>query len=127
MTPSPSLPAQLTPEALARLGRADTALDVQAPDLELTVRSPDPEILEGAPDPYHAWYRRIAAAYPPTVYARVVEQAGDTVIQYWFFYPLNDAFNRHEGDWEVIVLCLPWHHPYRSPHAAEYGAGRGGL
>ena len=101
------LAAQLTPEALARLGRADTALDVQAPDLELTVRSPDPEILEGAPDPYHAWYRRIAAAYPPTVYARVVEQAGDTVIQYWFFYPLNDAFNRHEGDWEVIVLVFP--------------------
>lgn len=26
------------------------------------------------------------------------------VIQYWFFYPFNDAANNHEGDWEHIAV-----------------------
>ena len=30
------------------------------------------------------------------------------VLQYWFFYPFNDAVNEHEGDWEhVNVLITP--------------------
>ncbi|UCD24612.1 MAG: hypothetical protein JSW51_01455 [Gemmatimonadota bacterium] len=30
------------------------------------------------------------------------------VIQYWFYYPLNDGGNNHEGDWEHIdVLIAP--------------------
>ena len=31
------------------------------------------------------------------------------VIQYWFFYPFNDAMNNHEGDWEhiAVLVALP--------------------
>jgi len=28
------------------------------------------------------------------------------VIQYWFYYPLNDGGNNHEGDWEHINVVL---------------------
>ena len=39
------------------------------------------------------------------------------VVQYWFFYPFNDAVNEHEGDWEHInVLLTP--HAYRAAGAA---------
>lgn len=32
----------------------------------------------------------------------------ELVLQYWFFYPYNDAGNKHEGDWEHInVLVSP--------------------
>ena len=30
----------------------------------------------------------------------------DVVLQYWFFYPINDAGNIHEGDWEHINIVL---------------------
>lgn len=30
-----------------------------------------------------------------------------TIIQYWFYYPYNDWFNRHEGEWEAIQVNLP--------------------
>ena len=36
------------------------------------------------------------------------------IVQYWFFYPFNDAVNEHEGDWEHInVLLTP--NAYRPP------------
>ena len=28
------------------------------------------------------------------------------MIQYWFFYPYNDGYNNHEGDWEHINVLL---------------------
>ena len=28
------------------------------------------------------------------------------VLQYWFFYPYNDGFNNHEGDWEHINVFI---------------------
>lgn len=28
------------------------------------------------------------------------------VLQYWFFYPYNDGFNNHEGDWEHINVSI---------------------
>jgi hypothetical protein len=35
-------------------------------------------------------------------------QGYEFVIQYWFYYPLNDGGNNHEGDWEHIdVLIAP--------------------
>src|SRR5262245_31103386 len=30
----------------------------------------------------------------------------DLILQYWFFYPYNDAGNIHEGDWEHINVLL---------------------
>ena len=30
----------------------------------------------------------------------------ELVIQYWFYYPLNDGGNNHEGDWEHINVVL---------------------
>lgn len=35
-----------------------------------------------------------------------VEKTYDFVLQYWFFYPFNDAGNKHEGDWEHINVIL---------------------
>jgi hypothetical protein len=44
-----------------------------------------------------------------TVYGHVYRgQGGDTLVQYWFFYPFNDfhwAFD-HEGDWEHVTVRL---------------------
>lgn len=28
------------------------------------------------------------------------------ILQYWFFYPFNDAVNQHEGDWEHINVVV---------------------
>jgi len=44
------------------------------------------------------------------------------VLQYWFFYPYNDAGNVHEGDWEhlnVVLTTRAWRE--RAPTAAEMG------
>ena len=32
--------------------------------------------------------------------------AYEFVLQYWFFYPYNDGFNNHEGDWEHINVFI---------------------
>ena len=54
-------------------------------------------------------------ALPPTVYGRVWTGGGAKVLQYWFFYPLNDWRNSptkptvwylHEGDWEEVSVRL---------------------
>lgn len=45
--------------------------------------------------------------FPFTVYGRLVEpQETPThvVLQYWFFYPYNDWYNEHEGDWEMVQI-----------------------
>jgi hypothetical protein len=35
------------------------------------------------------------------------EPAGyDVVLQYWFYYPINDGGNNHEGDWEHINVVV---------------------
>jgi hypothetical protein len=56
--------------------------------------------------------------YPHTLYARVLEGrelpeigeghplSGAVAIQYWWFLFYNDAWNRHQGDWEGITLFL---------------------
>ncbi len=30
----------------------------------------------------------------------------DMILQYWFYYPLNDGGNNHEGDWEHINVVI---------------------
>ena len=48
----------------------------------------------------------------PTYYVRAVRDAGYLVLQYWFFYAMNDwrstfaGVNDHESDWEQITLFL---------------------
>jgi len=41
-----------------------------------------------------------------TVYSRVVADAGNLVVQYWFFYAYNPGINQHQGDWEMIEIIL---------------------
>lgn len=56
---------------------------------------------------YERWSQRLTAGTPPTIYARVVTEAGEPgrlALQYWFFYVFNDFNNTHEGDWEMIQL-----------------------
>jgi hypothetical protein len=53
-----------------------------------------------------------SGALAPTYYVRAVRDAGYLVLQYWFFYAMNDwrstfgGVNDHEGDWEQITLFL---------------------
>ena len=44
--------------------------------------------------------------YKTTVYARVMQEGGKTIVQYWFFYFFNDWHINHEGDWEMIQLVF---------------------
>ncbi len=49
------------------------------------------------------------AGGPSTVaYAHIVrdEDPHHITIQYWLFYWYNDAFNKHEGDWEMVQVVL---------------------
>ena len=53
-----------------------------------------------------------AGTFEPTYYVRAVRDAGYLVLQYWFFYAMNDwrstfsGVNDHEADWEQITLFL---------------------
>jgi hypothetical protein len=48
----------------------------------------------------------------PTYYGRVVRDGGYLVLQYWFYYWMNDwrssfgGVNDHEGDWEHVTVFL---------------------
>jgi hypothetical protein len=55
---------------------------------------------------YEQWSRSKAAAYEPTVYARIATEEGTEglALQYWLFWVFNDFNNNHEGDWEMIQL-----------------------
>lgn len=58
-----------------------------------------------------AYREEIAEAGTP-YYGRVSREAGWTILQYWFFYPMNDwrssfhGINDHEADWENIIIYL---------------------
>jgi hypothetical protein len=53
-----------------------------------------------------------AGELAPTYYVRAARDAGYLVLQYWFFYAMNDwrstfgGVNDHEGDWEQVTLFL---------------------
>jgi hypothetical protein len=59
----------------------------------------------------HVRYQE-AGDLAPTYYVRAVRDAGYLVLQYWFFYAMNDwrstfsGVNDHEADWEQITLFL---------------------
>ena len=48
----------------------------------------------------------------PVYYGRVLRDGGYTVLQYWYFYAMNDwrstfhGINDHEGDWEHVCVFL---------------------
>ena len=46
------------------------------------------------------------------------------VLQYWFFYPFNDWWTKHEGDWEMIQIIL--NKNTEIPESATYAYHYGG-
>ena len=60
----------------------------------------------------HRRYRDSAAAAEFPYYAHVSSHGQYVVLQYWFFYALNDwrstfgGVNDHEADWEQVTVCL---------------------
>jgi hypothetical protein len=73
--------------------------------------------------------------YPYEIYARVLEGrelpeigedhplSGAVAIQYWWFFFYNDAWNRHQGDWEgVTIFVLAGPDQTFRPLGAAYGA-----
>jgi hypothetical protein len=71
--------------------------------------------------------------YPHTIYARVLEAhelpeigeshplADAVAVQYWWFLFYNDAWNRHQGDWEGITVFLRESDDTVVPVGAAYG------
>jgi RsiW-degrading membrane proteinase PrsW (M82 family) len=57
---------------------------------------------------YQAALSPQVAGPPATTYAHVArdEDPAHITIQYWLFYYYNDAFNKHEGDWEMAEVVL---------------------
>ena len=81
----------------------------------------DPELLEvwyfdfPGTKPREWWnaYARLragpdsAAWSRPTVFGHpFLDERNRVVIQYWYFYPMNDYIANHEGDWEHINVVL---------------------
>ena len=57
-----------------------------------------------------------------TIYARVVDAEGKTVIQYWIFYAFNKGeFNQHEGDWEMVQIVFTAGNPKNVMCSQHYG------
>ncbi len=98
------------------------SLDSLSQLVELGLRSQsDPELLEvwyfdfPGTKPREWWnaYARCrtgpdsAAWSRPTVFAHpFLDERNRVVVQYWYFYPMNDAMANHEGDWEHINVTL---------------------
>lgn len=53
---------------------------------------------------YEKDFRRYQATRPATIYAHIVEQDDAVYLQYWFYWYFNDWNNKHESDWEGIVV-----------------------
>ncbi len=61
-----------------------------------------------SPSQWISYYQneRSQMEYSNTVYAHLFLYDNKPVIQYWFFYPYNDGYNNHEGDWEHINVRI---------------------
>ncbi len=58
---------------------------------------------------YQRDFDKFTEAYPPTVYAHIVQQSDvpDRVfVQYWIYWYYNDWNNKHESDWEGITVVF---------------------
>jgi hypothetical protein len=109
----PFLPARVD----AVLGRPDVVLrttrgDVRAPraaDLYAAPATANLDLPGRALSPgcdYERWAGTLQEKERPTVYARIVTQAGRLALQYWFWWVYNDWNDRHEGDWEMVQLVF---------------------
>ncbi|MFH1638489.1 MAG: thrombospondin type 3 repeat-containing protein [Candidatus Woesearchaeota archaeon] len=63
-------------------------------------------------------------SYQNNVYGRQVEVGSYIVLQYWLFYPYNNWYNNHEGDWEVVQILLD--KTTKEPQSATYSFHLGG-
>ena len=63
---------------------------------------------------WNAEYERIGENFPNTntayvhIYDKILAEYEEslTVIQYYYFYPYNDFWNNHEGDWQRIDVVI---------------------
>lgn len=90
--------------------------------LSLLVRGSTPSGFVAAAD---VAYRQCPSAERPCYYGRVVEADGWLVVQYWYFYAMNDwrttfgGVNDHEGDWEQVTVFV---RPDRTPAWVVFSA-----
>lgn len=93
---------------LAAVGLVGRLLDVLF-RISLVMRGRVPGGLVAAA---HVAYSSSDAANTFPYYAHVSVDGGYVVIQYWFFYPMNNwrtsfaGVNDHEGDWEHVTIYL---------------------
>ena len=94
---------------LARVGYSSRILDAVY-SLTLLLRGRVPGDTAAAAALTYARMQRTQERY--TYYGRVIQEAGWTILQYWFFYPYNNwrsgfhGVNDHEADWEMVNVYL---------------------
>ena len=65
------------------------------------------QISSALPQAYESFAKVFVHPFVKSVRANNTEnRAYEFVLQYWFFYPYNDGFNNHEGDWEHINVFI---------------------
>ena len=63
---------------------------------------------------------------PAAVYARTVHEHGEIVLQYWQFYYYNHWWNKHEADWEVVMVFCDASTDPPAPRRVAYSSHLGG-
>jgi hypothetical protein len=101
----------LVAEAPTRMDGVRRRVAKCAPTDRLGIRRTWLELPLGAWWPNKAWrdYEREVVdsdTYPRRIYGRVVPVGEDRYLQYWQFYVFNDWHNKHEADWEVVVVLV---------------------
>ena len=65
------------------------------------------QISEALPRAYERFAKVFVHPFVKSIRANDTEnRTYEFVLQYWFFYPYNDGFNNHEGDWEHINVFI---------------------
>ena len=73
-------------------------------------------ISDALPRAYERFAKVFVHPFVKSVGANDTEnRAYEFVLQYWFFYPYNDGFNNHEGDWEHINVFIKPRNKLREP------------
>ena len=74
------------------------------------------QISGALPQAYESFAKVFVHPFVKSVRANNTEtRAYEFVLQYWFFYPYNDGFNNHEGDWEHINVFIKPLNKLREP------------
>ena len=77
------------------------------------------QVSEALPQAYESFAKVFVHPFVKLVRANNTEtHAYEFVLQYWFFYPYNDGFNNHEGDWEHINVFIKPLNKLREPLTA---------